>query len=206
MVPEYKQQRAVRASWPQAVCEADVLTEDTTVQNETVLAVDDDGYLQRRVKETDPELCWRKAMQLLSRQDYTRKLLLRKLAESFTCSAVEHALLKAEEHGYLNDAYYAERFIDSRKKDKSRQEVRNGLHERGLKEYDDLLELHYTLDEEQEVARICLAKQLRRLGVDHSATPESEQILSWQQRRKLFQALMRRGFSYLTIENVLREL
>ena len=158
-------------------------------------------------KEADPKLCWEKAMQLLARQDYTLMRLRRKLSQRFTIEAVEFAARKAVAYGYLNDGDYAKRYINSRKKNKSRQEIRQGLWERGIRGYDTLLEELYPLEDEEDIARTWLQKRYLRgdllRGLEEGGNnPQVERSL----KRKMHQSLMRRGFSYLTVSIVLKDL
>ena len=153
-------------------------------------------------KSEDAEQCWQKAVQLLARQDYTKVRLQRKLAEKYCIRAVEKAIQRAEEAGYIDDHSYTERFVRSRKKDKSRQEIRQSLRERGIRIDEALFTELYTEEEEAEVARAVLERRYLRM----ERIAENPDELPWQMKRTLYQTLLRRGFSYSNTESVIRDL
>ncbi|MCL2497088.1 MAG: RecX family transcriptional regulator [Symbiobacteriaceae bacterium] len=163
----------------------------------------EDDVLERsesqRTKEESSELCWQKALQLLARQDYTYKGLQRKLAESFTIKAVLATLNQAQEAGYLDDTSYATRYITYRKGERSRQEIRQELWRRGISQCDELLDTLYPLEEEGDTARVWLSKYMQR----NSSVGEAAALTS-AERRKLYQTMLRKGFSYSAVEEALR--
>lgn len=165
-------------------------------------ALDEDGErtANQRAKMADPEQCWQKALQLLSRQDYSSHRLRRKLAERFSIESVQFALDKAAEYGYINDVAYAERFIRSRKIGRSRQEVRSALRERGLRISDEELDRHYAGEEEVEAARIWLRKRSREKERCGDSKEKMHKL-----RQKLYQGLMRKGYSYQSIDIALTD-
>ena len=131
-------------------------------------------------------------------------LLRRKLMRFYTFDAVQKALKKAEKYGYLNDQEFAKKFIELRKTSKSRQEVSAGLYERGLRNFEELLESLYPQKDEVAVARAWLHKRHSIVpDLRESTDDEPRDSLDWQLKRKLYQSLSRRGFSYETIGKVL---
>ena len=75
----------------------------------------------------------KKALRLLDISPRTEKNLREKLEENeFPDYAVEEAVAYVKSFHYVDDARYAELFILSRKKEKSRFEIRHSLSDRGV--------------------------------------------------------------------------
>ena len=161
---------------------------------------DEGEYRYGRRLSDDKDKCWDKVVALLARQDYASARLERKLREGFSESAIAFAMAKANEYGYINDLAYAERFIQSRRRTKSRREIRNGLWERGIKLSDEELEAFYPRDDEEE-AIIAWLKRHRR---DRDRCDGDGYKLRALQH-KLVQSLLRKGFSYGNVVPLLQD-
>ena len=75
----------------------------------------------------------KKAMRLLERMDRTEKGLKEKLTQAgFSGEAAEDAVSYVKEYGYINDQRYAENYIFSRIREKSRQRIFQELYQKGV--------------------------------------------------------------------------
>jgi len=129
------------------------------------------------------------ALKILSRRDYFREELRRKLQrKAFSAASVNAALERCEELGYLGDEALAKRFAESRALNRgwSPRKIRAELQKRGVEEA--LAREASALDE--ELRRVALKKALRRA--------ESRAAEGWWRggdgRRPLLSSLLRRGF------------
>ena len=165
-------------------------------EEDAALLEEEYGYDSSIAKENDPDLCWRKAISLLTKQDYTVYRMRQKLARSFSISAVQATIERACTAGYLNDQSYMERFILSRKESRSRLDIKRGLWERGIQVDENLLEELYPFEEEKAVALKLLERKYYRL---------LQEPLDRKNKQKLYQVLMRKGFSYDCIESIIRQ-
>ena len=181
--------------------EASSLYEANSGEEEEAEAdTEEEEYRYGKKLSDNNEKCWEKAVALLSRQDYASARLERKLRESFTEAAVAFAMGKADEYGYLNDHAYAERFIQSRRRTKSRREIRSALWERGIKLSEAELEEFYPRDDEEE-AILAWLKRHRR---DRDRCEGDGYKLRTLQH-KFVQSLLRKGFSYGNIAPLLQD-
>jgi len=129
------------------------------------------------------------ALKILSRRDYFREELRRKLQrKGFSASEITAALERCEELGYLGDRALAARFAESRAIHRgwSPRKIRAELQKRGVEEA--VAREASVLDEEKRCS--ALKKALRRA--------ESRAVREWWRggdgRRPLLSSLLRRGF------------
>ena len=75
----------------------------------------------------------KKALSLLGDMDRTEEELILKLKQKgYSTEIAEQAVEYVKSFGYINDVNYAERFIESRQKTKSRQEIYSVLCQKGI--------------------------------------------------------------------------
>ena len=137
-----------------------------------------------------------RAMHLLNTMGRTEQQLRDKLqAGEYPPEVIDKAVDYVKSFGYINDLEYARNFILGRKSRKSRTELYHLLLAKGL-EKDDIeqaLDECYPAEDAQAAIRIFLRKK----GYDPGAVnPETT--------RKIMGALMRKGFRYEDIRQVIQ--
>ena len=147
-----------------------------------------------------------RAMHLLEDMDRSESALREKLRQGlYPPEAVEAAISYVKSFGYLDDARYAENFVQSRKASKSRREILYQLCQKGVSR-----EIAQQVVEgcayEQRKPVLCfdgqgeteaILKIIEKKRVDlRTATPE--------QMQKLYGHLARKGFRYEDIRQVIQ--
>ena len=127
--------------------------------------------LQRR---SEAVLARRRALALLARAMHSRRALARKLSRGgFGAPAVEQALARLDELGYLDDAGYARLWVRGRvaRGGDGRGKVLAGLLNHGISRHDAVaaLDAEYPTDLEAELCRKLAARLLQR----HPADPRA---------------------------------
>lgn len=138
----------------------------------------------------------KRAMHLLEDMDRTESALREKLkAGLYPDTAIDGAIEYVKSFGYLNDARYAENFVMSRKKSKSKREIQALLSQKGVSDelINQAFEQCYGDDSEKEAIRQILQKK----HVD----PETMDDKEYQ---KILGYLARKGFRYDTIRHVIQ--
>ena len=136
-----------------------------------------------------------RAMRLLERMDRTEAQLRRKLREdAYPEDVIDAAIQYVASFGYIGDAGYARRFVQSRQQSKSKREIREALMQRGVSKelIDQALEEGY--EDTDESAAIC--RLLRKRHFDAETATDVE-------KKKMMGYLIRKGFRY---EDVLKNL
>ena len=127
----------------------------------------------------------RRVLYLLRSMDRTEQQLRQKLKEGdYPEEIIDIAIAYVQKLHYQDDRRYASNYVDYRKKNKSRLQLKQELYCKGIPAdmTKEILE-EYSSDEEREAIR----GWLRRKGYDPAeATPESQ--------RKMYGFLMRKGF------------
>ena len=175
---------------------ANLLRNKITFEDGTLVPVNSDIILEYGIKEgiefseeeiskIMEEAAYSKAVSILSRQDKSEKGLQMKLRESFRDGAlIEKTVRRVKEKGYLNDSDYAKSFLNG--KNYSRKQAVYELMKKGVgkKEAESALE-------ESEIDELSIIKKYisKMAGKDE---------------RKIIESLMRKGFEYEDIRNVLR--
>ena len=132
----------------------------------------------------------KKAMRLLERMDRTEKGLKEKLTQAgFSGEAAEDAVSYVKEYGYINDQRYAENYIFSRIREKSRQRIFQELYQKGVarETAEKAWETVFSLEQPDERALLCST-------VEKKYAPGTE--LDEKQMRRLYGYLVRRGFRW----------
>ena len=144
-----------------------------------------DGVYGEIMGEVLTKRAKRRVLYLLRSMDRTEQQLRQKLKEGdYPEEIIDIAIAYVQKLHYQDDRRYASNYVDYRKKNKSRLQLKQELYCKGIPAdmTKEILE-EYSSDEEREAIR----GWLRRKGYDPAeATPESQ--------RKMYGFLMRKGF------------
>ena len=137
-----------------------------------------------------------RAMHLLEDMDRSESALREKLRQGlYPPEAVEAAISYVKSFGYLDDARYAENFVQSRKASKSRREILYQLCQKGVSREIAQQVIEECFDEQGETEAILKIIEKKRVDL-RTATPE--------QMQKLYGHLARKGFRYEDIRQVIQ--
>lgn len=144
-----------------------------------------DSVYQEIMEEVLLKRAKRRVLYLLRSMDRTEQQLRQKLKEGdYPQEIIDTAIAYVQQLHYQDDRRYASTYVDYRKKNKSRMQLKQELYRKGIPAdmTKEILE-EYSPDEEREAIR----GWLRRKGYDPAeATPEAQ--------RKMYGFLMRKGF------------
>lgn len=141
-----------------------------------------------------------RAMNLLKSRDYTEKALRRKLKDGlYTDEIIEKAVSYVKSYGYIDDCRYAQNYIRSNIKQRSRKEIHMKLLEKGIspETIDYAFEEEYGMDTdegEEELIKRLLMKKCRN-------TDASDPV----GRKKILAYMYTKGFSTDKTERLLDE-
>lgn len=137
-----------------------------------------------------------RAMHLLSDMDRTESGLRTKLRQGhYTEDIIDQAIAYVKSFGYIEDTNYAIRYIQSRQNVKSKKEIYAGLCQKGVsrERIEAAMELAYeTKDETPAIEAI-----LRKKRYNSAEATDVE-------REKIYAYLMRKGFRYEEIRQVIQ--
>ena len=146
--------------------------------------ISNDGYIEI-MQEVLTKRAKRRVLYLLRSMDRTEQQLRQKLKEGdYPDEVIETAIAYVQQLHYQDDRRYASNYVDYRKKNKSRMQLKQELYRKGIPAdmTKEILE-EYSQDEEQDAIRGWLCRK----GYDPAeATPEAQ--------RKMYGFLMRKGF------------
>ncbi len=134
-----------------------------------------------------------KALYLLQSRDRTEREIRRKLAEGYYPEeAIERTVEFLKEYGYINDPEYGRRYVELYGGRRSRTRILSDLIRKGLtrEQAEEILDAGDVAEERQ------IEAFLRRRHFDAKETPAGE-------RRKLFAALLRKGYSPDAVRHVM---
>lgn len=137
-----------------------------------------------------------KALSLLTDMDRTEAQLRQKLKQkAYEEDVVEQAIEYVKSFGYIDDAKYAQRFVENRKKTKSKQEMSAMLSQKGVKRelITEALDTCYTSEDAVEAIRHLAEKK-------HYSFQESTD----KEKKKICEYLLRKGFYYDDIRQVIQ--
>lgn len=138
-----------------------------------------------------------RALYLLGDMPRTEKQLREKLAKNkYPQEIIDQVLMEMQEYRYIDDLQYARDYILSRSDKKSRRVILMELQQKGISK--EILEEAcdcFSGEKERQLIRRLVEKR----GVDPSAATREE-------LQKLYQYLMRKGFLYEEIKEILGEL
>ncbi|MGN0346003.1 MAG: regulatory protein RecX [Lachnospiraceae bacterium] len=148
-----------------------------------------------------PKRAERRLLHLLEKKDYTEQQLRQKLYEGgYPESAIDAAIVSMKEYNYINDARFANRYIQFQIGKKTKLQLTQELIHKGIQKeliataFQDLEE-EGTIGDEMELALKLLEK--RRYSYDASDTKEYA---------KQYNFLLRKGFSVSTIQKALNKM
>lgn len=156
--------------------------------------IDDDRLLEL-IKKSDARRAREKALWLISYRDHSEGELRQKLSKDYGEEAVNAAIEKLMDMGYINDESFAKRYAESlTSKHLSQRQIQQKLRLKGLdrdltaQTVEDL-----NLDEKVEIRTLINKKYLNKLSDEDNL-------------RRTVAALQRRGFAYSDIRSVISEL
>ena len=135
-----------------------------------------------------------RAMHLLS--DMESQLRTKLKQGGYAEDAVEAAIRYVKSFGYINDMEYARSFIDSRKDRKSKKELYAALLQKGVS-----AEIVEQVFEEADYGEKDSRQAIEALMRKRSYNPETADV---KEKQKMMGYLMRKGFSYQDVRNVLQ--
>ena len=134
---------------------------------------------------------------MLSDMGRTESQLRTKLKQGgYAEDAVEAAIRYVKSFGYINDMEYARSFIDSRKDRKSKKELYAALLQKGVP-----AEIVEQVFEEADYGEKDSRQAIEALMRKRSYNPETADV---KEKQKMMGYLMRKGFSYQDVRNVLQ--
>lgn len=160
---------------------------------------------QEEMQQKQLSLGKRRAMNLLSRRDYSRKELTDKLKKDmYGEKLIEEILQYLDSYHYLDDIRYAGVIIRGRMQSKSRREIVCYLKTKGISEEDieEAMSIHYHIECDEQEQRTkeasldspeqyALKNQLRKYRV----TKEILSEMSYADKQKLAARFYRKGYS-----------
>lgn len=138
----------------------------------------------------------KKALRLLESMDRTEEQLRLKLKQkAFSDEAIDEAIEYVKSFGYINDERYAECYILGRQKTKSRREIYASLCQKGMAKeiVEQAMETCYESYDEKDTIRTVAEKK------HYSESDSSE-----EEKKKIYQYLLRRGFRNEDIRQVIQ--
>lgn len=137
-----------------------------------------------------------RAMHLLKDMDRTEGQLREKLKQNgYPEDIIEQAVAYVKSFGYINDENYAQRFVENKKKSKSKKQIYALLYQKGLARdiIEQAMEQCYGTEDSAEAIAEILRK--KRYCPDTATTEETQKICAY---------LMRKGFPYEAIRQVIQ--
>lgn len=154
----------------------------------------DEATIKKLVERSDCDRARSRALWYLSRADHSRKALLDKLCKAYPQKAAESAVARMEELGLIDDLSYAKRLAKYwSESNVSEREILRKLFVKGVprdiaNEAVDALES----DPAAQLAALLSTKYKNRLANEDGI-------------KKVYAALLRKGFSYSDVKSALRE-
>lgn len=137
-----------------------------------------------------------KALSLLTDMDRTEVQLRQKLKQkAYEEDVIEQAIAYVKSFGYIDDAKYAQRFVESRKRTKSKQEIVAMLKEKGVNRELIAQALEQCYSSEDAVEAIRHLAEKKHYSFEKSTDKE---------KKKICEYLLRKGFYYEDIRQVIQ--
>lgn len=137
-----------------------------------------------------------KALSLLTDMDRTEAQLRQKLKQkAFVEDVVEQAIEYVKSFGYVDDAKYAQHFVESKKKTKSKQEITAMLKEKGVSRELITLALEECYSSEDAIEAIRHLAEKKNYSFEESTATE---------KKKIYGYLLRKGFYHEEIRQVIQ--
>lgn len=155
--------------------------------------IDDDRLLEL-IKMSDSRRAKEKALWLISYRDHSEGELRQKLSRDFGEEAVDAAIDKLMNLGFINDESFAARYADSLSaKHMSARQIQQKLRQKGIdRDLSSETVENLDLDEKEEIRALINKKYIRKLSDEGDL-------------RRTVAALQRRGFAYSDIRSVISE-
>ncbi len=135
------------------------------------------------------------ALSLLSRRDYTRKMMWDKLIQKqIPGDVADQVIAFLEEYHYLNDEAYVTRYVKYHGETRGKHRLRQELIQKGVRE--ELIDTALSDLHQEDNLSLMMEKKLRTL-------PEGYDAKAVQRLKNFF---LRRGFSYDEINTCFRKL
>ena len=166
---------------------------ETLVKNHIKLGSEIDEEQLKAIKEEDDNLtCFSRALKYISSRLKTEKQMKEYLRGlNYSQVAIDNAIKKLKDYGYINDEYYAKTFTEVYGGSKGKNFIKRELIQKGLnKEY--IEEIIQDKDDTDACFNLC-QKKLKTL----------KQPLEQKDKQKLYRFLLSRGFDYETIRQTL---
>lgn len=147
-------------------------------------------------KEDDKLTCFSRALKYISSRLKTEKQMKDYLSGlKYDKEAIEEAIKKLKNYGYINDEYYAKTFIEIAGKTKGKRYLKQQLISKGVSDEQIELSLENSNDDNEACENVC------RKWLKNKPLP-----LEQKDKEKLYRFLLSRGFNYDTIKEVLNNL
>jgi len=143
-------------------------------------------------EENDKLTCFNKALSYISSRLKTEKQMRDYLKKNNYCnSAIELAIEKLKNYGYLNDEYYAKTFSEINSMSKGKLYLKRELYQKGVSESI----INKTIGEIEGEEDACL--KITQKWLRGKSLPLEKKDL-----QKLYRFLLSRGFEYETVRSV----
>ncbi len=137
-----------------------------------------------------------RCMNLLKSRDRTEYQLRVKLSQGdYPQEIIEDAIQYVKSYRYVDDVAFASRYIEFRQESKNRQILIQELRQKGISKED----IQAAFDEKEPVDE---SEMIRKWIEKKRIDPETAEP---KEKQKLYQFLLRKGFSYSEISKVIRE-
>lgn len=138
----------------------------------------------------------KRTLYLLKKMDRTEQELRNKLKDGFyTEDIIEKAIEYVKGYNYINDESYVQRFIEYKSKFKSKLEITSQLKQKGIsKEVINCIYDSIEIDESNAIIKLIKKKVSNINEIDYN------------QRRKLYMYLCRKGFQYEDIDKAIEKM
>ncbi|MBO7527078.1 MAG: RecX family transcriptional regulator [Clostridia bacterium] len=170
---------------------------EVLVKKNIKLGQDIDGdSLKEYKKESDMLLCKTMALTYVSKSiktEFQVRAYLKKYG--FEKTAIDEAIKKLKEYGYLNDEYYAKLYCGSMANGRGKRYIKNELRLKGISE-ENIQQAISEIDSEEDACIMQANKWLKG----------KELPLDKKSKEKLYRFLLGRGFEYDTIKSALNKI
>ncbi len=160
----------------------------------------DEGKLKELLYEEEISKAKSYVYRILARRMYTTREIRDKLVErGYVDKIIEDVIATLERYGYLNDRTYAQEWIESRMRSKPKGKIalRQELERKGIDRsiIEDALSQAFDESKESEMALDLARRKARSFNADDPVAA----------KRKLQSFLLRRGFDFETVKDVIEQ-
>lgn len=145
----------------------------------------------------------RRALHLLEKQDRTESNLRSKLREGgYPPEAIDIAVSYVKGYNYINDERYAGNYIKYKSKTKSKKQTFRELMLKGISK-ETIEKAYYNLCDKEEFEEVFNERRIIKDYINKKLI--KQETLDEKQRAKIYNYLLRKGFSSEEILSVMRE-